>query len=68
MVHGVYDHSDETFFSNIKQVPAGYSLTLTKEGSELKKYWDLDSSQEYIGLGDPDGLAEASERFLSLFY
>ncbi len=38
---GFYDHSERTFFNNIKQLPAGYSLCWKEGRVQIKKYWDL---------------------------
>ena len=46
LAFGVYDHSEKTFFKNIKQVPAGYTLEIDKNNFKLEKYWDLDPGLE----------------------
>jgi len=46
LVFGVYDHSEKTFFKNIKQVPAGYTLEINNNNFKLEKYWDLDPDLE----------------------
>ena len=46
LVYGVYDHSEKTFFKNIKQIPAGYTLELNNNNFKLEKYWDLDPDLE----------------------
>lgn len=38
---GVYDHSDETFFKNIKILSPGHYLVWENNTIEIKKYWDL---------------------------
>ncbi len=40
---GAYDHTDETFFADIKKLPAGHFLRHFPNGRlEIKKYWDLE--------------------------
>lgn len=47
LAYGVYDHSGETFFKNIKQIPPGHSLTVGSDSlCHLKKYWDISSDLE----------------------
>ena len=38
---GLYDHSEETFFENIKQLRPGHFLTYTGGRLSIKPYWDL---------------------------
>jgi len=36
---------DNTFYQNIKKLPAGYTLKLSNQKLQLKKYYDIDSIQ-----------------------
>ncbi|MFH1662255.1 MAG: asparagine synthase (glutamine-hydrolyzing), partial [Candidatus Falkowbacteria bacterium] len=42
LYYGFYDHSDETFFKNIKKMEAGHFAILQDGKINIKKYWDLD--------------------------
>lgn len=46
LVYGVYDHSEETFFENIKQIPPGCSVIVKRDSFSFYKYWDIPSSLE----------------------
>jgi asparagine synthase (glutamine-hydrolysing) len=61
LAYGHLDHTDETFFQNVRQLPAAHFLLL--EGNELniRRYWDIDPSQK-LSPG-----AEAVNQFSELF-
>ena len=67
LVYGVYDHSEETFFKNIKQVPAGFTLSITEKTFELKKYWDLDPDLEDLSPIDFHKDDRTVDDFLEIF-
>lgn len=41
LVHGTYDHSPETFFSGVLNIPPGHSLTVANGNMKLTQYWNL---------------------------
>ncbi len=41
LAHGVYDHSNETFFDGVFQLPAGHSLFIRAGKPVVTKYWNL---------------------------
>jgi asparagine synthase (glutamine-hydrolysing) len=53
LAYGHLDHTDETFFQNVRQLPAAHFLLL--EGNELniRRYWDIDPSQKAQSGADP---------------
>jgi len=62
---GLMDHSTETFFEGVHQLPGGHSLTLSLANSlspVIRRYWDL--RVEPTGKLKPE---EASEEFHHLF-
>ncbi len=63
---GLLDHSEQTFFSGIRQLPAGHFLILdlSKEplAAEIRRYWEL-SIRASNSVSD----AEACEEFLERF-
>ena len=42
--YGVYDHSNETFFKNIYQLPAAHYMKINENGIQIEKYWDLEET------------------------
>jgi asparagine synthase (glutamine-hydrolysing) len=56
--HGLVDHSSETFFRGIAELPPAHVLTFTRDGASLKRYWSLEDRRF-------DG--EAVEAFRELF-
>jgi len=48
LVYGVYDHSEETFFEHVTQLPPGCTLTVETDRIELKKYWDIPTDVETL--------------------
>ncbi len=41
LVHGYFDHSDDTFFAGIKVLPPGCTLTVNDGEITICRYWDL---------------------------
>jgi asparagine synthase (glutamine-hydrolysing) len=41
-----FDDTAVTFFQEIRRLPAGYSVTVSREGIRLRSYWSLDPSRE----------------------
>lgn len=69
LVYGIYDHSEETFFESIKQLPPGYSLTIEQGQVKLDKYWDLSTKSENLekfNRNDPKEHDLIEEQFISL--
>ena len=65
LVHGVYDHSERTFFDGIHALPPGHALTLNvgrDESPLVRPFWELPSlTLEPSNLSD----ADAEEAFLA---
>ena len=62
---GILDHTDDTFFKNIKKLPQSHYLRIDREGTlTLQQYWDLEVSNEIEGSESDE---EYAERFLDLF-
>lgn len=64
LVYGVYDHSEETFFDGIRQLPAGHTLTVEPGGAEVSPYWNL--GPELEASGGKTSVEAAAEKFLEL--
>lgn len=60
---GLYGHTNNTFFKDIKVLPAGHTLKLKNKKVILNKYWSLDNLEnKYANLS----IEEASEKFIDL--
>lgn len=63
LTHGIYDHSDETFFDGIQCLPPGHSLTIANGQQTTNRYWHLPDRV----VTQPDiTLDQAGEQFLEL--
>ncbi len=56
LLNASLDHTDETFFTGVKQLPGGHNLViqLPEPGIHIKEYWDLDPEKRLTGLSDED--------------
>jgi asparagine synthase (glutamine-hydrolysing) len=63
LYYGMYDHSSETFFKDLKSLSAGHCLCWQRGGVEIKKYWDL--SDKNVDLSDLS-LEEAKQQLGNL--
>lgn len=63
LVHAYVDHTDETFFAGVKQLPAAHYLMVEDGQMQIRRYWDLDPGQCLDGITD----TEAANRFYELF-
>lgn len=69
LVYGVYDHSEQTFFQGIKQLPPGCYLTVEGDRVVVTRYWDICASLEnsaQLVSGDLQEYVVAGERFLEI--
>ena len=47
LMHGLYDHTDHTFFNGVLSLNPGYIMTWQQgDGLRIKKYWDIDGHVE----------------------
>ncbi len=58
--HSLVEHTNETFFDGIVQLPAAHSLTFDEHGLRLARYWQLEPRDPPPG----DPAVEVRERFL----
>lgn len=54
--HGVYDHSDATFFEGVRELPPGHTLTWREGRTEIAKYWDTTAGGERLELSDEEAM------------
>jgi asparagine synthase (glutamine-hydrolysing) len=57
--HGLIDHTAETFFRGIRQLPPAHTLVFGENGAHLERYWRLKRRQF-----DGDAVADFRELFL----
>ena len=55
---GLFGDQTSTFYRDIDRLPAGHTLTVTRSGMRIQRYWTLDSSRELV-LGSDEEYAEA---------
>lgn len=65
--HGLLDHTHETFFEDVYQLPAAHFLVLDGSDIHLERYWNIDPDNKLdLGTGaQADG--EYIRRFYNLF-
>jgi asparagine synthase (glutamine-hydrolysing) len=68
LAYGIYDHSEETFFDGIKQLPPGHYFTINPEGIEITQYWDLgpDLEHDETFLDEKSGFENVLNSFVEL--
>jgi asparagine synthase (glutamine-hydrolysing) len=57
---GYTDHTDETFFADVRRLPSAHSLVLDEHGLRLSRYWALEPRDE----PGEDATEEVRELFL----
>jgi asparagine synthase (glutamine-hydrolysing) len=57
--HGLYDHTNNTFFKNIELLPAGHFMVFKNGAASIQKYWDIDPQSENTFTGTIDEAADA---------
>lgn len=63
LAYGLLDHTEETFFTGIMQLPPAHYLILEDSNVSIRRYWDLDS-QNKLDLG----MGERADKELSLIH
>ena len=48
LAYGAYEHSEDTFFAGIRQLPPGHTLVVEPGRFEMRKYWDIDPASESL--------------------
>jgi len=63
LVHGIYDHDENTFFEGVKTLPPGHFLVLKNGAVKISQYWNLpELVKEPLNLS----LDESAEKFRAL--
>lgn len=64
LVYGYFDHTDETTFRGIRQLPPGHSLLIDQDGRlTIERYWSLDPNRRTTLATDK----AYADRFYELF-
>jgi asparagine synthase (glutamine-hydrolysing) len=61
---GLFTDQGATFFRDIYRLPAGHTLTVSRAGMRMQRYWALDSTRE-LTLGSDEAYAEAFREHLA---
>lgn len=62
LYHGIYDHTEDTFFKDVKRLGAGRALFWKQGSVTTKKYWDLaECGRESARLTDKKALERFEE-------
>jgi asparagine synthase (glutamine-hydrolysing) len=62
LLHGLLDHTDETFFRNIRQLRSGHYMTVSADSVSIRRWWDINNN-ELNSLDDE----QYADRFAELF-
>lgn len=63
LVYGYLDHTAETLFAEIQQLPPAHTLTFAQGRLTLHRYWDLDPVADLGHLSDDQAIAEFRRLF-----
>ncbi len=61
LVFGLQDHSEETFFKDIVQLPPGHQLVVDRDRVRMDQWWDLPPSDESAHLNDQEAIQQFSD-------
>lgn len=53
---GLYDHSDNTFFDGVKNLPPAHTLSWHDGKVTLRRYWSLEQSEHAAALSDEEAI------------
>ena len=69
LVRGIYEHSKETFFKDILQLPAGHIMVIDSNGIKIERYWTLEENSNWSNdpeLSNETAYRKTQEEFLAL--
>jgi asparagine synthase (glutamine-hydrolysing) len=55
LAEGIVDHSDQTFYLNVRRIPAAHSLVVTPSGPRTVRYWDPPALADDASIRGDDG-------------
>ncbi len=56
-------NEDDTCWTGIRHLASGCSLTVTPDGQEIRRYWEIDDIPPLVGMKDEEYVAGFLERF-----
>lgn len=62
IIYGRVNHTHETFFKDIYQLPGAHYCTVSNRGLEIARYWDISEDNKFLG-----SIEEAVNEFYRLF-
>ena len=63
LVYGYLDHTAETMFADIRQLPPAHRLVVRQGQITIQRYWDLDPDQRLDNLSDQAAIGRLRELF-----
>ncbi|HNN12366.1 MAG TPA: asparagine synthase (glutamine-hydrolyzing) [Anaerolineales bacterium] len=67
LAYGVLDHTEETFYQGIKQLPPAHYLILEDGDISMRRYWDIDPDNRFDVGEDDKAVQEYARRFFDIF-
>ena len=67
LAYGVLDHTEETFYEGIKQLPVAHYLVIKDDNLFTRRYWDIDPQNKFDIGSDEKAIHEYARRFFELF-
>lgn len=64
LAHGYYQHTNESFFDGIGQLPAGHTLEVSEKGIRTETFWNL---AKVPPVAEEVGDKEAEQKFRDIF-
>lgn len=61
--YGFTDTSERTFFEDIRQLPAGHSMFITRSGVELRRHWQLGETRSSGAVRDDEYIEQYGALF-----
>jgi len=66
LVYGRHDHTEQTFFNQIKRLLPAHNLLINENGAQINKYWDIENINKEVEKPKADDNHYA-RKFLELF-
>ncbi len=67
LAYNLLDHTDETFFQGVKQLPPAHFLLLEDSNIRIERYWDIDPNNKLERGMDDHAAREYARQFAELF-
>lgn len=67
LTYGILDHTEETFYENIRQLKPAHYMILEDGNIHIQRYWDIDPSNKFDVGADDKAMGEYSRQFFEIF-